>query len=170
MDLRKRMLGTFGIVAVLLALSWFLTGLGFSGWLHAQKNQWTAARSEWGRIESLLAGHKEEEAAWKLYEGFLLQGMSPTEALNLWIQDLTSFGNSEEIVFRRLEPVPSKDMGAKETELRLSVDYEGQIEKLIRLISYLERKDPFTRIESLWIKQDDAGKLQYTLTLARTIG
>ena len=158
--------------ALLLAAAIALSGLGFISFVfHPALSRAQFERKqrigEYRHSKELLLRKKDLESEWEEMKKFQAPAGRPEEVLNYWVKDLLSFSQSENLVFSRLEPQGVKESGG-EKELRIALQFKGDIRKLIHSLYQWIEKDPFARLESLSIKKDEESKLLiYELVLGK---
>ncbi|MBI3317259.1 MAG: hypothetical protein HYZ85_04575 [Candidatus Omnitrophica bacterium] len=158
-------LGALLITALLVCLAWAL----FSPWFlglnekRAQKSQILSS------YKSLLLQNESLQMEWDKHKASLIEPSQTENIMNLWTQDLLNYSSSESLVFSKLEPQGIQEKKGKK-EAWLYLEFQGDIQKLVRFLYHLMEKDPAARLEGLSLKKPEGEKLfHYEIILAKPI-
>lgn len=173
-DPRLRIAGMTISSAITIAfISYLFISLLFSRALRIQNDELEGKRVHLKEAEMLVARKPDYQKDWESKKSVLPTHFSDDHLLNLWVKDLLSYASSEGLTFTKLEPQGVR-MGEGENggkgELRLYLEFQGDVRKLIRFLYYLSEKDPLSRMDSLSIKKEEGIKnFSYQMTLRRIV-
>ncbi|GEM_PF-1340249 len=166
--LRRDCFASLAMTILAALISYGTLFLVFSSSLRSQKEVLREKEILLRDSKSLLSQKKELVSEWETKKISFGSSKSPEENLNAWVKELLTHGSSQGLVFSKLEPQGVKEKeGGK--EIRLLLSFEGDILKLARFLYFLLGKDPLSRVESFVIKEEEAKKFSYELTLGRAL-
>lgn len=129
------------------------------------------AREGITQTQNLLAGHqellnrkKDLELQWEAQKQYFVSHLSSEEIQNQWMKDLLSYGQSQALVIDKLEPG-----GVKDKDARLFLSFHGEIQKLTAFLYHLGKNEPLSKLESLWIRQEEPNQFSYEIMLSKGV-
>lgn len=168
---RKRILTiSASVVAALLVGSF--TGLIFKPWLISLEEKQMQKMQLLENFHALSLRKENLEKEWEKQKPYFIQSREAESGLNLWTKDLLAYATSENLVFSKLEPQGIQDLQGKKgkKEAWLYLEFQGDIQKLVRFLYHLMEKDPSARLEGLSMKKGEGEVLfQYEMILARPL-
>jgi hypothetical protein len=152
------------LILILAGVSFSIVKSLFSHSFDQELQMLMREKSRTSQMEQLRAQKSEIQAQWEQKKAAFESAISQEESLNLWIKEISVFGQSQGIVFAKLEPINN------EAHLeRLFLSFEGDIRNFLAFVNFLIEKDPLSFIESFSMKQNENKKMDYEMTLARAI-
>lgn len=122
-------------------------------------------------LQRTMLKKKAFESEWEFYKAFMAEKKPvPEELLNTWTEDLLNYSSAHDISFTKLEPQGMSGKKDTQKELRVYLSFQGDIDALTEFITYLDEKEPLTRIDSFVVKTDGTpGIFVYELILGRVL-
>lgn len=132
----------------------------------------TALREQRASLERLSRNLSQKdfyEEEWLQHQKLFETDTAGESLVNAWVKDLLSYASAEGLAFSKMEPQGLRKTGSRD-RVRLYVSFQGGIEVLTDLVTYLMEKDPLSEVESFVIKGEGApGRFTYELVLGKVL-
>lgn len=169
-DLKKKVY-TGAAAAVFVLILFVLTALLFEPAFSHKKTELQLQQKHLMDLQRTMLKKKAVEGEWEFYKAFMAEKKpAPEELLNTWTEDLLNYSSANNISFTKLEPQGMSGKKGRQEELRVYLSFQGEIGELTEFITYLDEKEPLTRVDSFVVKTDGRpGVFIFELILGRVL-
>ncbi len=161
--LDKRVSTTICAVAICLAIFVLMKALFVSSVREVREGM-ERTQNLLAQHQELLSRKKDLESQWESQKQHFVSNLSSEEIQNQWMKDLLSYGQSQALVMDKLEPG-----GVKDKDARVFLSFHGEIRKLTAFLYHLSQNDPLSKLESLWIRQEEPNQFSYEIILSKGV-
>ena len=160
---------TCGVLCFALLLIGGALWLGFSSGMKSDQKEAAGQKALLAHDQALLSHQQEYESEWKAKEIFFSKSERPEESLNLWVKSILDYAQGQKIVFEKIEPGGIQEKDGRKT-MRLVLQFQGDIGKLIKILHHFYEADPLTQIRSLSLKAEEGSKaMEYEIGLGKVL-
>lgn len=141
----------------------------FAPALEKKETALSEQRASLERLSRNLSQKDFYEEQWLQHQKLFEADAAGESLVNAWVKDLLSYASAEGIAFSKMEPQGVRKTGSRD-KVRLYVSFQGGIEVMTDLVTYLMEKDPLSEVESFVIKGEGTpGRFTYELVLGKVL-
>ena len=116
-----------------------------------------------------LANKHFLEAEWESKKNLFISNPDSSEFLNAWLKDFITYAQSHSLKIDKLEPAGVKE-GPNGKETSILISFQSDIRKFNEFVYFLLEKDPLSRIQSVFVRQDENSKnLSFEIMLGKAL-